>query len=249
MNIYSQAIPASKSRPTVEPYFNDLAELYERFIQLLESDHSPVRRWLLDQLPGGTRGLDVGCGGGRNCALLAARYDEVLGVDIAQGMLDLAIAERSGPNIRYECRSVFDLSPERDGRFDAVISVNSVFHMGPPETVLSTMRNLVAPGGRLVIIDVVLDGDWDVHSSGWQVAYAFDTARMSYLMSGSVEMAADAIRLMLHPRWQEMSTTNLPLTPEEFQTSYANVLPGVEFGNPAPTLCSAVWTAPAEPGR
>jgi ubiquinone/menaquinone biosynthesis C-methylase UbiE len=242
-------MPPEKSiRPqaTEEPYFDELADLYERFIRVLDSDYSPVRRWLVEQLPGGARALDVGCGAGRNCVLLADRgYGEILGVDIAEQMLAIARDKRTRPNIRYEHRSVFDLAVEQDGQFDVVMSVNSVFHMGPVDKVLGHMRQLVAPGGRLVIIDVVLADEWDVSGQGWQVEYAFNTARMVFFVSRQADAAADTLRLMLHPRWLEMTRTNVPLNRGDFLREYTTALPGVKIDEGLnPTLCGVVWQAP-----
>lgn len=70
----AQQTDARSQPPAEEPYFDDLAELYERFIQVIDGDESPVRGWLNDQLRDGGRALDVGCGGGRNCVLLSTRY-------------------------------------------------------------------------------------------------------------------------------------------------------------------------------
>ena len=241
----AQQTDARSQPPAEEPYFDDLAELYERFIQVIDGDESPVRGWLSDQLRDGGRAVDIGCGGGRNCVLLSSRYKEVLGVDIAERMLGIARSQRARPGIRYERRGVHGLSPERDGTFDMVLSVNSVFHMGPPDEVLARMRSLVAPGGRLVVIDVVLDDDWDTSVDGWQLPYAFGTARMVYQVSGNSGAAADAVRLMLHPRWLEMSRGNLPLSRSSFHRAYADALPGVVIRDDVnPTLCTAVWDAP-----
>ncbi|MEV0318184.1 class I SAM-dependent methyltransferase [Streptomyces sp. NPDC050658] len=242
----AQQTDAPSQPPAEEPYFDDLAELYERFIQVIDGDESPVRRWLEEQLRDGSRAVDVGCGGGRNCVLLSSRYKEVLGVDIAEKMLDIARAERARAGIRYEHRGVFGLSAERDGTYDMVLSVNSVFHMGPVDEVLARLRSLVAPGGRLVVVDVVLDEDWDTSVAGWQLPYAFGTARMVYRVSGDSAAAADAIRLMLHPRWLEMSAGNLPLARSAFHRAYSAALPGVVVRDDVnPTLCAAVWDAPS----
>ena len=97
-----------------EPYFDDLAELYERFAHVRDSATSPVRSWLTAQLSTGARAIDVGCGGGNNCGLLAERYDEVVGVDISRKMLDIARTKTTRVPVRYECRSATDLTPDQE---------------------------------------------------------------------------------------------------------------------------------------
>jgi 2-polyprenyl-3-methyl-5-hydroxy-6-metoxy-1,4-benzoquinol methylase len=228
---------------TPEAYFDDLAELYERFTQIRDAATSPVRSWLTAQLSTGARAVDVGCGGGNNCGLLAERYDEVVGVDISRKMLDIAAAKPSRVPVRYECRSATDLTPERDGLFDLVMSVNAVFHMGPADEVLPVLRALVAPGGRLVIIDVTQpDSSAEPRE---QSAYAFETAKIIYDVSGDVEAAVDSARMMLHPRWLEMSAGVMPLTDTEFALQYEKALPGVRITKDViPTMSAAVWDAP-----
>ncbi|MFD9961902.1 class I SAM-dependent methyltransferase [Amycolatopsis sp. NPDC058986] len=225
-----------------EPYFDDLAELYERFTQVRDAATSPVRSWLTEQLRTGVRAIDVGCGGGNNCRLLADRYDEVVGVDISQKMLDIAKTKPSRVPVRYKCCSAIDLTPDRDGVFDLVMSVNAVFHMGSADVVLPRLRNLVAPGGRLVIIDVTQsDGGAEPRE---QSAYAFETGKIIYDVSGDVESAVDSIRMMLHPRWLEMSAQAAPLTETEFALQYEKSLPGVRITKDViPTMSAAVWDA------
>jgi 2-polyprenyl-3-methyl-5-hydroxy-6-metoxy-1,4-benzoquinol methylase len=228
-----------------EPYFDDLAELYERFTQIRDGATSPVRSWLVEQLPPGTRAIDIGCGGGNNCGMLAEHYDEVVGVDISRRMLDIAATKPSRIPVRYECHDALDLSPATHGIFDLVMSVNAVFHLGPAHVVLPRLRELVAPGGRLVIVDVTQpDGAADAPPST-QSSYAFDAAKIIYEVSGDVEAAADSLRMMLHPRWLEMSARHLPLTDAEFARQYEAALPGVRITRDLiPTLSAAVWDAP-----
>ncbi|GHH39907.1 class I SAM-dependent methyltransferase [Lentzea cavernae] len=223
-----------------EAFFDDLAELYERFTVIRDAATSPVRSWLVEQLPAGTRALDVGCGSGNNCGLLADRYDDVVGVDLSQKMLDIAATKPTRVPVRYECRDAASLTPERDGRFDLVMSVNAVFHMGPADEVLPVLRSLVAPGGRLVVIDVTQpDG---AAAPAEQSGYAFQTGKIIYDVSGDVEAACDSVRMMLHPRWLEMSAAAMPLTDTEFQLQYEKALPGVRITKDLiPTMSAAVW--------
>nr|AGI62218.1 methyltransferase borM1 [uncultured bacterium] len=235
---------------TEEPFFDDLAELYERFIHVMDSDRSPVRSWLREQLTGGRRALDLGCGGGRNSVLLAEKYDEVLGVDISQRMLDIAAGTHARPNVRYERRGLSDLAPDTDGVFDVVLAVNALFHMGPAERTLPRVRDLIAPGGKLVVVDVVHDENVDTDAPDWQTPYVFHTAEMVYRISGDADAAADSVRLMLHPTWLAMSRQTVPLRRPEFVRAYADALPGAVFTETLnPTLMGVVWSAPDPSAR
>jgi 2-polyprenyl-3-methyl-5-hydroxy-6-metoxy-1,4-benzoquinol methylase len=225
--------------------FDDVAEPFDRFTSRMDGTQTPIRLWIATQFPGGVRALDAGCGAGRHIHVLAERYQDVLGVDISGEHLKIAEKTRARPNVRYEQRSIFDVSPDRDGLFDAVMSVNAVFHMGQADAVLAHLRSLVAPGGRLVVVDVRRP---DVHGGeNWRVESAFGTAQMSYALTGEVEAAVDALRLMLHPSWLAMEQADVPLSLEEFHEQYASALPGVVFNDYllGPTFCAASWQAPA----
>ncbi|MGK5531050.1 class I SAM-dependent methyltransferase [Streptomyces sp. URMC 129] len=228
------------------PPFDDLAELYDRFIGVMDREGNPARAWLLTHLGGGGRVLDVGCGNGRNCRLLADRYREVVGVDISAGMLGVARAKDNPPNVRYERRDVHALSPGRDGVFDAVFAVNSLFAVGPAEAVLPVLRSLVAPGGRLVVLDVTRpddapEGDEETR----QTFHPFEVAHTVYRLSGDVEGAVAALRYMLHPAWREMSKGLVPPALGAFRRAYEEALPGVEITpDVVPTMTGAVWRAP-----
>src|SRR5262245_32911506 len=95
-------------------------------------------RWLGDwivrhdiPIPRG-RALDFGCGIGRLTQALAPHFDEVVGVDISQPMIDLARANnRHGDRVRYVCNLRTDLAAFVDGAFDYVQSAFVLQHMRP----------------------------------------------------------------------------------------------------------------------
>jgi SAM-dependent methyltransferase len=227
-------------------YLDDLAELYDDFIGVMDQDGSPPRTWLQSHLPGGRRAIDIGCGNGRNCRMIADRYDEVVGVDISSRVIELAKNKDNPPNVRYETAAIQDTSPEDLGLFDAVFSTNAVFSMGRISAVLPCFRSLIAPGGRLVVIDPTRpnyrgDDPQETRDS----AYPFEVAHTIYDMSGDVEGAIAAIRFMTHPSWQEMNRNHLPLTLDQFERAYEAVFPGVRITpNIVPTLTGAFWQAP-----
>jgi SAM-dependent methyltransferase len=235
-------------RATQRPYLDDLAELYDRFIGVMDLPDNPGRIWLMAELSGGGRAIDLGCGNGRTCRMIADRYQEVIGVDVSSRVLEIARAKDNPPNVRYECRDVLDLSPERDGTFDTVFTTNSAFSMGPADVVLPQFRRLVAPGGKLVVLDMTRpDEDPSATANGSERPRSFqpfEIAHTIYQISGDVETVIDALRYMLHPRWKEMCDENAPLTLSEFRREYRRFFPGVRIAeNVIPNLSGAVWRA------
>lgn len=101
---------------------------------------------------GAGKALDVGCGYGRMCdALLALGY-KVTGVDPSQRVLSVAAARR--PQCIWRLGSLPDL-PFSDASFDLVclFNVARALHLMGKADVCAVLPRLVAPNGRLVVID------------------------------------------------------------------------------------------------
>ncbi|MGH8730486.1 MAG: class I SAM-dependent methyltransferase [Burkholderiales bacterium] len=205
--------------------FNDVADLYDRFTRMLDAPEAPINRWLDGHLGSGRRALDVGCGAGRYTVRLADRYDEVVGVDAAPAMIEIAERDRSRLNIRYEARDVVRLTPEHDGRFDLVLAIGCVSHVGPPELALGHLRRLVAKGGTLLVMEPMWHPGWG--SRDWQVDFAFRAARAAWEATGDLDDVTAALQVVLSPMWLEVTGISVPLTREDFVREYATALPGV----------------------
>lgn len=227
-----------------DAYFDDFPERYARFNVMRERLMPATAEWLRANLPGGHRAVDLGCGEGRWAAMLAGRYDEVLAVDVSDRMLDLAQASGPPASIDYQRRGVLEVTPERDGVFDAVLSVNVLHHVGPLPEVMPHVRRLVAPGGRLVVADIVNPGGWG--DPDYHIDQALNAAKSFYqLAGGDPDVAADVIRLMLHPRWLDMMVADIPPSREQFHDQVEATLPGAELNDALhPVMCAVAWQAP-----
>ncbi|WP_398684053.1 methyltransferase domain-containing protein [Streptomyces akebiae] len=90
--------------------------------------------------------LDVGCGPGRLVAALAARGVTALGVDVSPAAV-ARTRRHGGAALR---RSVFDRLP-REGRWGTVLLMDgNVGIGGDPAALLTRLRDLLRPGGRLL---------------------------------------------------------------------------------------------------
>jgi magnesium-protoporphyrin O-methyltransferase len=98
-----------------------------------------MRTALLGWLPAdltGRRVLDAGCGTGALALAAAARGAEVVAIDIAPGLIELArqrAGEVGGPG-RVDFR-VGDMFDPGLGRFDHVVAMDSLIHYRPEDTV------------------------------------------------------------------------------------------------------------------
>jgi SAM-dependent methyltransferase len=120
-----------------------------------ETHLSAAQRTVLDAIPPtARRGLDVGCGNGLLARAVAARGVAMLAIDLAPQMIALAQDQtESELPIRYQIADVMS-APLLPESFDVVCSVNMVHHL-PIEVIVPRLATLVAPGGHLIIQDVV----------------------------------------------------------------------------------------------
>ena len=116
--------------------------------------HQLVRWSGLDQLPKGSRVLDVGCGIGGSSRILAKEYGfDVLGISISPAQVKRA--NQLTPielSCRFEIMDALDLNLE-EGSFDGVWSVEAGPHMPNKQLYADEMLRVLRPGGVLAVAD------------------------------------------------------------------------------------------------
>jgi 2-polyprenyl-3-methyl-5-hydroxy-6-metoxy-1,4-benzoquinol methylase len=104
----------------------------------------------------GQRALDVGCGSGRWCRILARRgFEDVLGIDLQPALIDAN--RRRMPELHFERTSLQDF--EDAGGFDLISSVTVIQH-NPFEYhpgLARKMRSLTRDGGHVILLENVRD--------------------------------------------------------------------------------------------
>jgi SAM-dependent methyltransferase len=100
------------------------------------------------------RALDFGCGVGRLTRVLAARFDDVLGLDISPTMVARARELDDAGRVRYKvgAQGELDALPAED--FDFVVSLLVLQHLPSPQDVEQAVHALtrrLAPGGAFVL--------------------------------------------------------------------------------------------------
>jgi SAM-dependent methyltransferase len=112
--------------------FRDLPALFERHVV-------------------GTRALDFGCGTGRSTRYLRDLGFDAVGVDISRPMLEKA--REIDPEGDYRLVAEGDLGELEDASFDLALSAFTFDNMptnGGRQSALLALRQLLAPGGRIV---------------------------------------------------------------------------------------------------
>jgi len=105
----------------------------------------------------GERVLDLGCGAGHTALAMALRADQVVAVDVAPEMLDVArgLAKQRGVgNIRFR-RADATALPFEPASFDVVTSRYSAHHYSDPAQALREVVRVLRPGGRFLLADTV----------------------------------------------------------------------------------------------
>jgi 2-polyprenyl-6-hydroxyphenyl methylase/3-demethylubiquinone-9 3-methyltransferase len=97
----------------------------------------------------GAQVLDVGCGGGLLCEALAREGANVIGIDMAPGMIEVARLHAMEQNlaIDYRAEDVERLA----GSYDVVTCMEMLEHVPDPARMVATLAGLVKPGGHLFV--------------------------------------------------------------------------------------------------
>ncbi|MGH8945514.1 MAG: class I SAM-dependent methyltransferase [Acidimicrobiia bacterium] len=114
----------------------------------------------LASLSADDRFLDVGCGLGAALEHAAASGAEVAGVDPSPSMV--ARASQRVPRADVRVGSAEDI-PFPDSQFTVVINVSSFHHWANREAGLKEILRVLAPGGRLHIVEGLLKEGKDGH--------------------------------------------------------------------------------------
>lgn len=128
----------------------------EGWIAAQEGGGDFARRHVLDApmlaaARGARRALDVGCGEGRFCRMLAAQGVRTVGVDPTAALLARARALHPEGDYR-EGRA--EALPVEDGAFDLVVSYLTLIDIPDLRSAIPEMARALAPGGRLLIANL-----------------------------------------------------------------------------------------------
>ncbi len=130
----------------------------EHDIDQYYSHASPLIRWIENfrlrliremlQADAGHRVLEVGCGGGH--VLRMFPHCMLTGVDVSGEMIAKAKRNLDGYPVRL-LKGELDAVELPVGGFDRIVCSEVLEHVVDPEGLLSTMRELLAPRGRVVV--------------------------------------------------------------------------------------------------
>jgi SAM-dependent methyltransferase len=145
---------ALSSTETWDAFFSDFYLRAFAAAQDPEAEQQAVAAARLSGCPDGGDLLDVPCGFGRHCVPLARAGYRVVGVDRSPALLDDARRRAAGERWPKLVRADYRDLPQSDESFDAALNLfSSLGYLGDDDDtrVLSEIRRVLRPGGRLVI--------------------------------------------------------------------------------------------------
>ena len=147
---------ASERASQAAAYFADNAHQWDQIRSLYVSE-AAVEAAILDAVGEGPirRLVDLGTGTGRMLTLLGPRATSAVGLDLSRQMLNIArsnVADAGLPACELRHGDILDVGLA-DGEADLVVAHQVLHYLGEPAAAVAEAARLVAPGGRLVIVD------------------------------------------------------------------------------------------------
>jgi len=132
------------------------------------------------------RMLDIGTGTGRLLEILAPRIGEGLGIDASRAMLALARVRLAKPEFSHITVQLADMYalPLTAQKYDLVVLHMVLHHATDPEAVLREARRVLAPGGRLVLVDLAAHNDEQLAARYLHRQRGFSTEKMRAFLDG-----------------------------------------------------------------
>jgi SAM-dependent methyltransferase len=171
------------------------------------------------------RALDVGCGSGLLAGEMAERCGEVVAIDVDPPTLARAKAAHCRPNLTFAEGDVMT-HPLGAGSFDFIGSIATLHHL-PLEPALLRMRELLRPGGVLVVIGL----------------YRFATVD-DYVRGALATFLSLCIRLLRGTQPVNAPTRDPDETLAQIRSAVGRVLPGSELKREFFYRYSLVWRKP-----
>src|SRR3954469_1991089 len=140
------------AEPQVEAMFDRIASVYDLMNSVMTAGmHQRWRERAVDMAGNPARALDVATGTGDLAIALRERGADVIGMDFAEKMLE--IARRKAPGIEFRQGNALALEFP-DNEFDAATVGFGARNFDDLDKGISEMARVVKPGGRVVILEI-----------------------------------------------------------------------------------------------
>ena len=242
-----QSVPAAAH---TERSYDRVAELYDRAYTDIRV-RAAEWRWVADkaararaELGRPLRVLEIGCGNGTLLRTLDDNgdIDFGIGADSSAGMLARA-RERSGDRARLRFIKVNGPALDVPGdHVDVVISFLS-FRYLDWDPVMAEIRRVLAPGGRLWVVDMV------EHPVRMRELGVLTRSAIAHLRARRArpQFAKDLAALTTHPEWLDMLRHNPIRAEHEYRWYFGSRFPGARLKTLTATMSRRVVALDAGP--
>lgn len=217
---------------TTKSQFDKVAEEYD-FVSALLNDYSFFESNLSSKKG---RALDIGCGSGLLVEKLARYYDEVVGIDISNQMLELAKSKRQLTNTLY-----LNMNAEHmdfNEKFDLIVSRTTFHHLSDIPSVIEKMISLLNEDGKIVILDNVSEVETPP-------TYVYILGAIQDFIPHAFKFGLkNAVRIFKHntsKSWLEHLASDKYLSEQNYYDLYGKLLPGCQFHKMGWAM-GVVWT-------
>lgn len=218
---------------TSQEYLHTVAEQYDELAYIWDifpiSAKENVAEFIQQMPQNQSSALDIGCGTGRLAIALAEYFESVIGIDISPGMIHCA--KRKSLDITNTDFKVMDMCavdfPERS--FDYIVSHTTLHHLTVADqiAVLKKCKQMLRPGGKIVVIDIVAKGLMKRHAHIVRRIGALITlARALY---NCQPYAFKNYVRSTHPLWMQHLQMDRFLPPEKFIITYKSIFENATF--------------------
>jgi SAM-dependent methyltransferase len=161
----------------------------------------------------GTRALDFGCGTGRSTRFLGRLgFPAPVGVDISEAMVERA--RDADPSGDYRVLPEGDLTGLAGERFDLVLAVftfDNIAGAGRRVALLRDLRELLAPGGRIIM----LDSTPEIYTHEWA---SFTTRDFP---DNAVARSGDVVRIVMTDVADRRPVEDILWTDADYRAAFA----------------------------
>lgn len=209
------------------PTYQDSAELFERFNYEELAASADFR---------GKRVLDVGGGTGRFARAIAPLAAQVTVADFSSGMLKAARENLKGFGNADLKRVDIEKEDPAEGKYEAITAISVMHHISRVDFVVKNMKASLADGGRIIIVDYVLDNNF--RGILWFFSRLFFTvgpAQFSRLIAGILKRTS---MLGRHLGSEERFSL------DDFKRRYEKLLPGAKISVKHGIYAYLVWEGP-----